>query len=261
MKNILKSDFYKLQYNPARKLLPLAAIVITLVSVGFMLFVSGGATVDGESFTVTDVFGFEPAGSRGAQALAVLSTLYGFIGVIFAGLFISTEFSQGTIRNALCCGVSRTQGFLSKLVVGAVFLAVCMFLSCLTFVISFTAAYGFAGNADLLRGMALVFGMQFLYHFTFAAISCLIAFLIQNIVITVAAGMGIVFFSGIFVSVCESFDALKPIARFMPNYYITRLNDELYNTLFLVQGAAVCVAIIAAAAIIGCLLFKKQDIK
>jgi ABC-type multidrug transport system permease subunit len=73
--------------------------------------------------------------------------------------------------------------------------------------------------------------------------------------------MGIVFFSGIFVSICESFDALKPIARFMPNYYITRLNDELYNTLFLVQGAAVCVAIITATAIIGCLLFKRQDIK
>ena len=79
MKTILNAEFFKLKSNIGLKLLPFAAVIMSFVTVCFMLFVSGGATVEGEAFTVTDVFGFEPAGYLGAEALATLSNLYGFI--------------------------------------------------------------------------------------------------------------------------------------------------------------------------------------
>jgi ABC-2 type transport system permease protein len=226
-----------------------------------MLFVSGGATVEGEAFTVTDIFGFEPAGRLGAGALATLSNLYGFIAAVFAGLFISTEFSQGTIRNSLCTGVSRTKVYLSKLAVSAALLALCMLLSCLTFIAGFTAAYGFGGVDGFVRDTLIIFFMQFLYHFTYAGIGCLLAFLIPNIVITVAVGVIIVVASGVLVEICSAFDVLKGIAPFIPQYYVTRLNSELHNTLFLATGAAVSLAFTALTAIIGCALFNRQDIK
>ncbi|MDR1326452.1 MAG: ABC transporter permease, partial [Treponema sp.] len=197
MTNILNAELYKLKSNIGLKLLPLAAVVMPLVVVGFMRFVSGGATVEGEAYTVTDVFGFEPAGYLGAGALSTLSNLYGFIAAVFAGLFISTEFSQGTIRNALCIGVSRTKVYVSKLAVSAALLALCMFLSCGTFIAGFTVTYGFGGGADFLRDTLTVFCMQFLYHFTYTGIGCLLAFLIPNIVITVAIGVIIVVASGV----------------------------------------------------------------
>jgi ABC-2 type transport system permease protein len=261
MITILNADFYKLKSNIGLKLLPLAAVAMPLVTVGFMLFVSGGATVEGESFTVTDIFAFEPAGHLGARALAILSNLYGFIAAIFAGLFISTEFSQGTIRNALCAGFSRTKVYLSKLAVSAVLLALCMFLSCVTFISGFTVTYGFGNGADFLRDTLTVFLMQFLYHFTYAGIGCLLAFLIPNIVITVAIGIIVVVASGVVVDICNAFDALNGIAPFIPQYYVTRLNEELHNPLFLAMGAVVSVVFVAVTAAVGCLLFKRQDIK
>ena len=263
MTTILNAEFYKLKSNIGFKLLPAAAVLMTLVTIGFMLFVSGGATVEGESFTVTDVFGFEPEGRLGAGALATLSNLYGFIAAVFSGLFISTEFSQGTIRNALSVGVSRTKVYLSKLAVSAALLALCMLLSCITFIAGFTLTYGFGvtGIEGFLRDALTVFFLQFLYHFTYAGIGCLLAFLIPNIVITVAIGIIIVVASGVVVEICTAFDALNGIAPFITQYYVTRLNGELHNPLFLAKGAVVSVVFVTLTAAVGCALFKRQDIK
>ena len=261
MTALFNAEFFKLKSNMGFKLLPPAAVIMSMVTVGFMLFVSGGATVEGEAFTVTDVFGFEPEGYLGARALAVLSNLYGFIAAVFAGLFISTEFSQGTIRNALCVGVSRTKIYLSKLTVSAALLALCMFLSCVTFTLGFSAVYGFGNGANFLRDSLVVFALQFLYHFCYAGIGCLLAFLIPNIVITVAVGIIIVVASGVIVDICSAFDALKRIAPLIPQYYVTRLNGELHNPSFLLMGAAVSVVFVTLTAIAGCALFQRQDIK
>ena len=261
MKNIFNAEFFKLKFNIGFKLLPAAAVVMSLVAIGFMLFVSSGATVEGEAFTVTDVFGFEPAGHLGARALAALSNCYGFIAAVFAGLFISTEFGQGTIRNALCIGVSRTKIYLSKLAVSASLLALCMFLSCITFIAGFTAVYGFGTSTDFLRDSGIIFVLQFLYHFTYAGIGCLFAFLIPNIVLTVAIGIIIVVASGVVVDICSAFDVLNGIAPFIPQYYVTRLNNELHNPQFLIMGVLVSVGFVVVTAIAGCVLFKRQDIK
>jgi ABC-2 type transport system permease protein len=263
MTRILNAEFYKLKSNIGFKLLPLAAVIMTVVAIGFMFFVSSGATVEGERFTVTDVFGFEPAGRLGAKALATLSNLYGFIAAVFAGLFISTEFSQGTIRNALCIGTSRTKAYLSKLTVSAAVLALCMALSCAAFIAGFTLTYSFGGTTAIggfWRDTLTVFALQFLYHFTYAATGCLLAFLIPNIVITVAIGIITVVASGVVVEICSAFDTLNGIAPFIPQYYVTRLNGELHNTMFLVMGAVVSVGFVAITTIAGCALFKRQDI-
>jgi ABC-2 type transport system permease protein len=217
--------------------------------------------VEGQTYTVTDIFGFEPAGRLGAGALATLSNLYGFIAVVFAGLFISTEFSQGTIRNALCIGVSRAKVYMSKLIVSAALLAFCMFLSCITFTAGFTVIYGFGSIDGFIQDALTVFILQFLYHFTYAAIACLLAFLIPNIVITVAIGIIIVVASGVVVEICTAFDALNRVALFIPQYYVTRLNEELHNLLFLIMGGATSGVFVTLTAIIGCALFERQDIK
>ena len=261
MTAILDAELFKLKSNIGFKLLPPAAIIMTLVTIGFMLFVSSGATVEGEAFTVTDIFGFEPEGYLGARALVTLSNLYGFIAAVFAGLFISTEFSQGTIRNALCTGISRTKVYLSKLIVSALLLLLCLFLSFVTFIAGFTVIYGFGNSAGFLRDSIIVFMLQFLYHSVYAGISCFLAFLIPNIVITVAAGIIIVVTSGVVVDICSAFDALNRIAPLIPQYYVTRLNGELQNPQFLVTGAFVSIIWITLTAVIGCALFYRQDIK
>jgi ABC-type transport system involved in multi-copper enzyme maturation permease subunit len=261
MKNILKADLCKLKYNRGVKLLPLAVVVASLAMVAVTFFVSSGAKVEGGSVAIADMYGFEPAGRAGAKALVTLSNIYGFIAVIFAGLFTATEFTQGTIRNALCVGVSRTKVYLSKLAVSLIFLAVCMAISCIVFIVSFSVFFGFGDAAGFLRETVLLFRMQWLYHCAYAAIGCFLSFLIPNIVITVAAGMGIVIFSGILNAMSGKFDALNGLGPFIPNYYITRLNGELHNTQFLVMGGLLCIAIITLTAVIGCAAFNRRYIK
>jgi ABC-2 type transport system permease protein len=260
MTTILNADFYKLRHNTGFKLLPLAVIVWSIITSCFMLFIENGATVDGEYFTNADVFGFMPSGALGAHALSAISNVYSMVIIVFCGLFISVEFTQGTIKNAICIGISRNKMYVSKLIVCAVMLAFCMFLSVSSFVAGFTVLYGFGSGTGFLRDTATVFAMQFLYHLTYAGIGCLLSFLIPNIAFSVAAGIVIVILEGALAEICASFDTLRGIAPLIPQYYVTRLNDNLNDFGFLLSGALVSLAFILITAVTGCMVFRRQDI-
>jgi ABC-2 type transport system permease protein len=261
MTTILNADFYKLRYNTGFKLLPFAVIVWSIITSCFMLFIQSGATVEGKYFTNADVFGFIPSGALGAHALSAISNVYSMVIIVFCGLFISTEFAQGTIKNAICIGISRNKIYVSKLIVCAAMLSLCMFVSVISFIAGFTVLYGFGGGTGFLRDTATVFVMQFLYHLTYAGIGCLLSFLIPNIAFSVAAGIVIVILEGVLVEICAAFDALHGIAPLIPQYYVTRLNDNSNNSGFLVSGALVSIVCILITAIIGCMVFRRQDIK
>jgi hypothetical protein len=77
----------------------------------------------------------------------------------------------------------------------------------------------------------------------------------------VAAGIVIVIFEGVLVEICTAFDALNGIAPLIPQYYVTRLNDNLDNFTFLVSGALVSIVFIFITVVIGCMVFRRQDIK
>jgi ABC-2 type transport system permease protein len=261
MRTILNADFYKLRHNIGFKLLPLAVIAWSIITSCFMLFIQNGATVEGEYFTNADVFGFMPAGYLGAHALSTISHVYSMVIIVFCGLFISTEFTQGTIRNAICAGVSRIKMYVSKLCACAAMLSLCMFVSIIAFIAGFTVLYGFGDGTDFFRDTATVFVMQFLYHLTYAGIGCCLSFLIPNIAFSVAAGLVTVILEGVLVEICTAFDALHGIAPLIPQYYVTRLNDNPDNPAFLISGALVSIAFILITVVIGCMVFRRQDIK
>jgi ABC-2 type transport system permease protein len=261
MTTILNADFYKLRHNIGFKLLPVVVIVWSVVTSCFMLFIQSGATVEGEHFTNADVFGFMPSGALGAHALSTISNVYSMAVIVFCGLFISTEFTQGTIRNAICTGVPRVKVYTSKLFACAAMLALCMFVSIIAFIAGFTVLYGFGDGTGFFRDTATVFAMQFLYHLTYAGIGCCLSFLIPNIAFSVAAGMVIVILEGVLVEICTAFDALNGLAPLIPQYYVTRLNDNPGNFGFLVSGALVSIVFVLITAVIGCMVFRRQDIK
>jgi ABC-2 type transport system permease protein len=261
MRTILDADFYKLRYNIGFKILPFVVIVWSIITSCFMLFIANGATVEGEYFTNADVFGFMPAGSLGAHAISTISNVYSMVIIVFCGLFISTEFTQGTIRNAICAGVSRVKMYISKLLACAAMLALCMFVSIISFIAGFTILYGFGDGTGFFMDTSMVFVMQFMYHLTYAGIGCLLSFLIPNIAFSVAAGIVIVILEGVLVEICTAFDALHRIAPLIPQYYVTRLNDNLDNLGFLASGALVSIVFILITAVIGCMVFRRQDIK
>jgi ABC-2 type transport system permease protein len=262
MTSIINSDFYKLLKNIASWLLPVAALAATIITAFFMFFVDNGLTVEGgESVSSMDVFGFLPSGAQGALAMSSISSLYAILAVVFSGLFISNEFVNGTIRNSLCIGKSRVGVYLSKLLSSAFMLLVIMVVSLAAFILSFSIMYGFGDGGGFFLDTLKVFGLQFLYHMTFAAVACMLAFLIQNIVFSVAAGIFWAMISGVLTDVFTAFDGLGFFAWLMPNYYITRIAENLNNSAFIAQSIVVSMMFIAVTAIVGCVVFRRRDIK
>jgi ABC-2 type transport system permease protein len=262
MTNIIESDFYKLRRNISSWLLPAAAAVATIVTAVFIYFVDNGLTVEGgEAVSSFDVFGFIPTGTQGALAMSSISNLYAILAVVFSGLFISNEFVSGTIRNALCIGKSRTGIYLSKLLSGAATLLVTMFVSLVAFVGMFSIMYGFGDSGGFLMEMLKVFALQYLYHMTFAAVAFMLAFLLQNIVFSVAVGIFWTVISGVLTEILTAFDGLGFFARFMPNYYITRLTENIGDGSFVLQSVLVSVIWIGVTALVGCEVFGRRDIK
>lgn len=262
MTNITTSDFYKLRRNISFWLLPAAAVVATVVTAVFMFFVDNGLTVEGGEAVSSDaVFGFLPTGASGVLALSSISNLYAILAVVFSGLFISSEFTNGTIRNALCIGKSRTGIYLSKLLSGAVMLLGTMAVSLAAFIGLFTVMYGFGDGSGFLIETLKVFALQYLLHMTFAAVAFMLAFLIQNIVFSVAVGIFWTVISGVLTDILTAFDGLSFFARIMPNYYITRLAENIGDGSFVLMSIVVSVIWIGVTAVIGCAVFSRRDIK
>ncbi|MDR1358939.1 MAG: hypothetical protein LBJ48_06260, partial [Coriobacteriales bacterium] len=106
-----------------------------------------------------------------------------------------------------------------------------------------------------------IFALQLLYHLCYVALACMLAFLIHNIVFCVSIGTFAVIISGVLTDIFTAFDGLGLFARMLPNYYITRLADNLGDPAFLVQSVIASVAFIALTTIIGCLVFRRQDVR
>jgi ABC-2 type transport system permease protein len=262
MTNIMNADFYKLRKNIASWLLPAASIVATLVTAVFMFFVDNGLTVEGgQDVRASDVFGFTPEGAMGVQALQSNSSVFAILAVVFAGLFVSNEFATGTIRNALCIGKSRIQVYLSKLTMSSVMLFVIMFVSAVAFTTSFTIMYGFGNDTDFAVTSIKVFALQLLYHLAYASLACMFAFLIQNTVFSVSVGIFCVVISGTLTDIFTAFDGLGLFARLMPNYYITRLADNFTDSSFILQSVAASLVFIVITSIVGCVVFRRRDVK
>jgi ABC-2 type transport system permease protein len=258
----MNADFYKLRKNIAAWLLPAASIVATLVTAVFMFFVDNGLTVEGgQEVNASDVFGFTPEGAMGVQALQSNSSIFAILAVVFAGLFVSNEFATGTIRNALCIGKSRIQVYISKLTMSGVMLFIIMFVSAVAFIASFSIMYGFGDSADFVATSIKVFALQLLYHLAYASLACMFAFLIQNTVFSVSVGIFCVMISGVLTDVFTAFDGLGLFARLMPNYYITRLADNLADSGFILQSILASLAFILITSVAGCVVFKNRDVK
>jgi len=194
---------------------------------------------------------------NGLAILLVMST--------FINFFIGEEFQNGTIRNALSLGRSRTHYYLSKLLIAALLTLVGVFILTALGMISFSVVFGFGEVAEISHYFTFAiktFSTLYLLILANISIYVMISFLTKNIGIsliwsflyTIGTGFG----AGIFQQTqhfkqvtfwfTESFlfysDFAKPadIARFPEMVLVSLITIVLSSTL-------------------GILLFKRTDIK
>lgn len=273
MTNLLRANFFRI----GRDKMFWTCVLTTLgCSIGFMLLWCG-ESVERGALVELDVFYFR------------ISAAMGFFYAMFTCLFLSVEYSEGTIRNKLAVGHTRREVYLSSLL--SVFTAsMCIALAWLVGGLSGVPFLGFLrlGPAGAALCVAVIVG----YTAAFSAIYTLIGMLTDRrtaTVITISAWLVLVLVSFFFENALHepefvtglimSVDGME-MANPKPNpYYISGTQRLIYEFVvdFLPTGQASSLQnirldhpvrmllssafITVAATLTGLKLFKRKDLK
>ena len=201
-------------------------------------------------------------GQFGVTAPADASFLLQVWLIAFVGYFIASEFQNGTMRNILALGKNRTHVYLSKvfsafIAIAAIYLAVSIVATA-----GFSAVSGFGDMTfnEFWRFFAWNFSMEILYHLPFAAIFTMLAFLSRSLGMTILLGIGY-WIVMLFLPGLLSMMGLDFAVEYLPQYYIGAFKHLSGDPAFITKGIIVSAAYIVITGIIGCIVFKKSDIR
>ncbi|MDR1537432.1 MAG: ABC transporter permease [Clostridiales bacterium] len=210
---------------------------------------------------------------QGHLAVAKIDSMSPFLCIwlsAFVSFFVAAEFQHGAIRNTLSLGKGRTQVYLSKQ--ASVFIATFAFtfLSAILAVVVSSARDGF-GNAsptEFLRFFAMIFLLQLLNHFVYAALFNLFAFISKNAAATALCGVGFIIVEMVSISILGQLGGIGlAIRQAFPYYYVSLLYGADYqiygyaDAAFVTRSIIVSVVSIALISAVGAYIFKRSDIK
>ena len=152
-------------------LLPIYQVVNSKISVNY-----GSDLVQAKDTVINGATGILMMEKNGFTILFVICA--------FISFFIGEEFQNGTIRNALSLGRSRTHYYLSKLVTASLLSLVGVIIMTILGVIGFSVVFGFgevAGITNYLSYATKTFGTLYLLILANVSIYVMIGFLTKNI--------------------------------------------------------------------------------
>jgi ABC-2 type transport system permease protein len=181
---------------------------------------------------------------------------------IFISLFVCFDFSQKTIRNVIAKGNSRVNVFLSKFIVCMLVAAIFSLASVLGATVLGSIFWGFGGTVTLQILLALV--TQFLLVFSMTSWYLMLAILIRNPGITVAASILSFSVIGFALSICDAIFGVLKISTNIASFHLPTLltavsvvnpsNDQL------IKAAACAVICLIVFNGISVLTFSKRDV-
>lgn len=201
-------------------------------------------------------------GQFGVTVLAETSLFLQVWLLAFVGYFVASEFQNGTMRNILALGKSRTHVYLSKLLFASIALAAIFATVSIVSAGRLSVVFGFGEMtfSEFSRFFALHFSMQLLYHLPVAAIFTMFAFLSRSPGMTILLGSGYWIVKMYLPMVLGKFGLAFAI-EYLPDYYISTFGQLSGDPAFITKGMIVSVAYIVITSTIGCVVFKNSDIK
>lgn len=247
MKNLLKAELYKLCRSKTLLYLMLLLFVTNTFGIitNFLL----------KKYVLLGQNGVFQAGT------SVNAMWFG----AFAGFFIASEFQNGGIRNALALGKDRGKVFMAKIFSMIICIAILLFVIVVVQTIGNSIVNGFG---EMPVGEFAVFFLKnffhtVVFHLSYAGFFTMFAFLTQRPGLTILLSFcfeAIILVSGGFFENYKG-QNLKPFLKLFPQYYYTKIDHNLSNQQFFVNGYAVCSLYFLIPIIISVYLFKKMDIK
>ncbi len=183
----------------------------------------------------------------------------------FAGFFIASEFLNGGIRNALALGKTRSSVFIAKIFS----MVLCIVMLLLVIVLVQTIGNSIVNRFGDMPFDEFVFYFlknflhTLIFHLSYAGFFTMFAFLTQKPGLTILLS----FCYETIILVCGGFfenfkgQNLRPLLQCFPQYYYTKIDNNLTNPQFFVNGYLVCLLYFFVPIIISIFIFKKMDIK
>jgi len=225
MSRIFSAELFKIMKGKALR-------VNLLINIGFALFyafvVVFAINSDMDMMGMENMFPGDGVAAIGSSFIIFWQIIV-ICAAVLAGIWVCDEFDNGTIRNVLSKGVSRTKFYVSKLVsvyvVSLVFTVISVIILFATITIAFTV-----GSTETLdvTNLLLFFAGQFLIYLTYVSLFVMMAFLFRNVGATLGVGIAFpVLIELLFVSLLSmSFaEPVSFLANIFPQYNIAQFND------------------------------------
>jgi ABC-2 type transport system permease protein len=183
----------------------------------------------------------------------------------FISFFIGEEFQNGTIRNALSLGRSRTHYYLSKFVIAALLTLVGVIILTALGMISFTVVFGFGEMAEISHYLSFAIkSFSTLYFLILANVSIYvtISFLTKNSGISLVWSFIYTIATGFAPGIFQQTEHFKYVTYWFTESFLFYLdfakNEDIarYPEMVLVS-----LITIVLSSTVGILLFKRTDIK
>lgn len=284
MNRLIKAEVFKLMKNKAFKVLCAICIILAFMSIFSASDTMNNLMKDAMSNIPEEIqviaqtneangaivtpgrIGFNMP--KGNSPLDVYYVSFGvgvieiLIGVLVGG-FLAKEYSEGTMKNILAYGKSRTKFYLSK------FIAMMVGVSILTLILTlisfigtgFMNGFGDIALADL-GNMAMTFLASIIASSAVIALIMIISSLVKGngatIGITVVIFVLIPTIISIFYGTYPTFDSIYEMTPYYNNALATSQNAEISD---LMKSIEISLATIGLSLGIGTKIFNKQDIK
>lgn len=263
MKNLLKSDFYRLTISKSFYICSFVAALLYAFGIFILNWtVKMQASVGAEGFDIPSMY--KDGISYGIGAFSS-GDVHLFI-AIFTAIFITAEFAHGTMKNVVSKGYSRIQIYLSKVITMAVATLVMILIMFVVGTLAATIVTGSFGDitGTLAIQMLKVVGIELLLHTTLTAIFVMTAMTIRNNGGVIAVNIiGIVSLSSLIYLALEllfknkfefsKYSLLKNIAFY--NVNLTAAGEDF------LRSALVAIVFFVIITVVGVFTFKKSDIK
>jgi len=179
---------------------------------------------------------------------------------IFISIFVSNEFSLGTIKNILSIGYKKSSFYLSKLITVSVASVAIMFsmivVSCVIFGIGDSV-----GLSDILN-FARMLLVQSLLHIAFASLFLMVAIIIRNNSGVMATNICLVLSASvIFVMLSTHFEFGKTLRSLWLAPNVVAMTDTNPLTYIVTRAIIVGFFYLIVSSSLGMFIFKRQDVK
>ncbi|MCT6923905.1 ABC transporter permease [Metasolibacillus sp.] len=247
MSNLMMAELFKLKKD--RVFLVLVVILAAAgITYPFLVFFDE-ATFNAQAVAVKELYTF--------SALAGNNYIIRLIPCIFAGFFISSEYSIGTMKSICASGNSRVHLYLVKLLVfslGAIIIALAFPLALL---FSSSLLSGFYGMPTFIY-VAKTLGLTILYAAAFASMMAVVAIIFTDSGKTI--GFSIIFFI-LIDSILYMLSQEFTLFEWLFNHSVFKLFLDISKESYTFSMLIVPLMTFALFAVIGSIIFKQKEIK